>query len=51
MRRARLLKSLYVQVLLAMMLGMGIGHVWPAAGAMLKPPSDAFVALVKLTIA
>jgi Na+/H+-dicarboxylate symporter len=50
-RRARLLKSLYVQVLLAMMLGMGIGHVWPAAGAMLKPLSDAFVALVKMTIA
>ncbi|MBG0874114.1 MULTISPECIES: C4-dicarboxylate transporter DctA [Burkholderia] len=51
MRQARLLKSLYVQVLLAMMLGMGIGHVWPAAGAMLKPLSDAFVALVKMTIA
>nr|WP_277607407.1 C4-dicarboxylate transporter DctA [Burkholderia cenocepacia] len=46
-----MLKSLYVQVLLAMMLGMGIGHVWPAAGAMLKPLSDAFVALVKMTIA
>ncbi|MCW3505418.1 C4-dicarboxylate transporter DctA [Burkholderia cenocepacia] len=51
MRQAPLLKSLYVQVLLAMMLGMGIGHVWPAAGAMLKPLSDAFVALVKMTIA
>ncbi|MBR7985642.1 C4-dicarboxylate transporter DctA [Burkholderia cenocepacia] len=51
MRGARLLKSLYVQVLLAMILGIGIGHVWPAAGAMLKPLSDAFVALVKMTIA
>ncbi|AKM01280.1 C4-dicarboxylate transporter DctA [Burkholderia pyrrocinia] len=51
MRLARLLGSLYVQVLLAMMLGMGIGHVWPAAGAMLKPLSDAFVGLVKMTIA
>ncbi|MEB2605642.1 C4-dicarboxylate transporter DctA [Burkholderia cenocepacia] len=51
MRWARLLKSLYVQVLLAMILGIGIGHVWPAAGAMLKPLSDAFVALVKMTIA
>ncbi|AZQ53574.1 C4-dicarboxylate transporter DctA [Burkholderia cenocepacia] len=51
MRWARLFKSLYVQVLLAMMLGIGIGHVWPAAGAMLKPLSDAFVALVKMTIA
>ncbi|MDN7580517.1 C4-dicarboxylate transporter DctA [Burkholderia orbicola] len=51
MRAARLFKSLYVQVLLAMILGIGIGHVWPAAGAMLKPLSDAFVALVKMTIA
>ncbi|MBR8236066.1 C4-dicarboxylate transporter DctA [Burkholderia sp. AU42008] len=51
MRWTRLFKSLYVQVLLAMLLGIGIGHVWPAAGAMLKPLSDAFVALVKMTIA
>ncbi|MDR8052487.1 C4-dicarboxylate transporter DctA [Burkholderia cenocepacia] len=51
MRWTRLFKSLYVQVLLAMMLGIGIGHVWPAAGAMLKPLSDAFVGLVKMTIA
>ncbi|MDI9682565.1 cation:dicarboxylate symporter family transporter, partial [Burkholderia cenocepacia] len=28
-----------------------IRYVWPAAGAMLKPLSDAFVALVKMTIA
>ncbi|ESS41562.1 Aerobic C4-dicarboxylate transporter for fumarate, L-malate, D-malate, succunate [Burkholderia cenocepacia KC-01] len=40
-----------MQVLLAMIVGIGIGHVWPAAGAMLKPLSDAFVALVKMTIA
>lgn len=51
MRGGRLFKSLYVQVLLAMIVGIGIGHVWPAAGAMLKPLSDAFVALVKMTIA
>lgn len=51
MRLARPLGSLYVQVLLAMMLGMGIGHAWPAAGTMLKPLSDAFVGLVKMTIA
>ncbi|NIE55300.1 MULTISPECIES: C4-dicarboxylate transporter DctA [unclassified Burkholderia] len=51
MRLARLLKSLYVQVLLAMMLGVTVGHVWPAAGAMLKPLSDAFVGLVRMTIA
>ncbi|MCA8297932.1 C4-dicarboxylate transporter DctA [Burkholderia sp. AU30198] len=51
MRLARLLGSLYVQVLLAMMLGVTVGHVWPEAGAMLKPLSDAFVGLVRMTIA
>nr|WP_155635434.1 C4-dicarboxylate transporter DctA [Burkholderia cepacia] len=34
-----------------MLLGMTVGHVWPATGAMLKPLSDAFVGLVKMTIA
>ena len=43
MRLATLLKSLYVQVLLAMLLGVTVGHVWPDAGAALKPLSDAFV--------
>lgn len=51
MRLATLRGSLYVQVLLAMLLGMTVGHVWPATGAMLKPLSDAFVGLVKMTIA
>lgn len=51
MRLARLLKSLYVQVLLAMLLGVTVGHVWPDAGAMFKPLSDAFVGLVRMTIA
>ncbi|WP_175951863.1 C4-dicarboxylate transporter DctA [Burkholderia sp. BCC0405] len=51
MRLARLLKSLYVQVLLAMLLGVSVGHAWPDAGAMLKPLSDAFVGLVRMTIA
>ncbi|MBY4829338.1 C4-dicarboxylate transporter DctA [Burkholderia dolosa] len=48
---ARPLKLLYVQVLLAMALGMTLGHFWPAAGALLKPLSDAFVALVRMMIA
>ncbi|VXC92504.1 C4-dicarboxylate transport protein [Burkholderia sp. 8Y] len=51
MRLARPLRLLYVQVLLAMMLGMTLGHVWPAAGALLKPLSDAFVGLVRMMIA
>jgi Na+/H+-dicarboxylate symporter len=42
---------LYVQVLLAMVLGMSLGHFWPSAGALLKPLSDAFVGLVRMMIA
>ncbi|WP_114814928.1 C4-dicarboxylate transporter DctA [Paraburkholderia kururiensis] len=51
MRLARPLRSLYVQVLLAMVLGVTLGHFWPSAGAMLKPLSDAFVGLVRMMIA
>ncbi|UEP32471.1 MULTISPECIES: C4-dicarboxylate transporter DctA [unclassified Burkholderia] len=51
MRLARPLRSLYVQVLLAMVLGVSVGHFWPSAGAMLKPLSDAFVGLVRMMIA
>ena len=41
------LRLLYVQVLL----GMALGHLWPQAGALLKPVSDGFVGLVKMMIA
>ncbi|SAK56818.1 C4-dicarboxylate transporter DctA [Caballeronia ptereochthonis] len=51
MRLARPLRLLYVQVLLAMVLGMTLGHFWPATGALLKPLSDAFVGLVRMMIA
>ncbi|CDY75405.1 Aerobic C4-dicarboxylate transporter for fumarate, L-malate, D-malate, succunate [Caballeronia glathei] len=48
---ARPFRLLYVQVLLAMGLGMAVGHVWPHAGASLKPLSDAFIGLVRMMIA
>lgn len=51
MTAARPLRLLYVQVLLAMVLGMTLGHFWPQAGASLKPLSDAFVGLVRMMIA
>lgn len=51
MTLARPLRLLYVQVLLGMALGVAIGHVWPQAGAMLKPVSDAFIGLVRMMIA
>ncbi|MBB5415869.1 C4-dicarboxylate transporter DctA [Paraburkholderia atlantica] len=51
MRLARPLRPLYVQVLLAMVLGMILGHFWPATGALLKPLSDAFLGLVRMMVA
>jgi len=38
-------------VLIAIALGVAIGHFWPDAGAALKPLGDAFIKLVKMIIA
>ncbi|CAG9253566.1 C4-dicarboxylate transporter DctA [Paraburkholderia caribensis] len=51
MRLARPLRLLYVQVVLAMVLGMALGHFLPQAGPMLKPLSDGFIGLVRMMIA
>ena len=52
MTRARrpIWKSLYVQVLIAIALGVLVGWLWPATGAALKPLGDAFIKLVKMII-
>ncbi|HYE98083.1 MAG TPA: cation:dicarboxylase symporter family transporter, partial [Planctomycetota bacterium] len=47
----RLLRILYVQVLIAIALGIAVGAIWPEFGAALKPLGDAFVKLVKMIIA
>jgi aerobic C4-dicarboxylate transport protein len=47
----RRLKSLYVQVLIGVALGVLVGALWPSVGASLKPLGDAFIKLVKLVIA
>ncbi len=44
-------RQLYVQVLVAIALGVTIGHVFPDAGVALKPLGDAFIKLVKMIIA
>jgi len=44
-------RHLYVQVLIAIALGVAIGHFWPETGAALKPLGDAFIKLVKMIIA
>ena len=43
--------SLYVQVLLAIAAGVGIGYFAPSTGEALKPLGDAFIKLVKMVIA
>lgn len=47
----RLPRSLYGQVLLAVVLGVAVGALWPEFGAALKPLGDAFIKLVKMMIA
>lgn len=49
--RKPLWRSLYVQVLAAILIGGLIGHFWPEVGKDLKPFGDAFIKLVKMIIA
>jgi aerobic C4-dicarboxylate transport protein len=49
-RRTPLLKSLYVQVLIAVALGVLVGWLWPSVGAALKSLGDGFIKLVKMII-
>jgi aerobic C4-dicarboxylate transport protein len=42
---------LYVQVLIAIVIGVLIGHFFPATGTALKPLGDGFIALIKMMIA
>lgn len=46
-----LLRHLYVQVVLAIIAGVVIGHFWPETGEALKPLGDGFIKLVKMVIA
>jgi aerobic C4-dicarboxylate transport protein len=42
---------LYVQVLIAIVIGVFIGHYFPGTGKALKPLGDAFIALIRMMIA
>src|SRR5215211_5252399 len=44
-------KVLYIQVLIAIALGILVGHLYPQTGAALKPLGDGFIALIKMMIA
>jgi aerobic C4-dicarboxylate transport protein len=47
----RALRHLYVQVLIAIVLGIAVGALWPQVGVQLKPLGDAFIRLIKMIIA
>src|SRR5581483_3995563 len=44
-------KVLYIQVLIAIVLGVLVGYFYPDLGRALKPLGDAFIALIKMMIA
>src|ERR1700754_4457861 len=50
-KRTPFYRHLYAQVLVAIVLGVLLGHFWPAAGEALKPLGDGFIKLVKMIIA
>jgi len=43
--------SLYLQVVVAIVLGVAVGAIWPATGAALQPLGEGFIKLVKMIIA
>jgi aerobic C4-dicarboxylate transport protein len=47
----RFYRSLYVQVLFAISLGVVIGHFFPQTGEAMKPLGDGFIKLIKMLIA
>ena len=44
-------KSLYVQVLIAIAIGIALGHFYPQTAVLMKPLGDGFVKLIKMAIA
>ena len=44
-------RSLYVQVITAIVIGVLLGHFWPATGEAMKPLGDGFIKLIKMIIA
>ncbi|MET0988781.1 MAG: dicarboxylate/amino acid:cation symporter [Steroidobacteraceae bacterium] len=46
-----LYRSLYFQVVIAILLGIALGHFYPELGAQMKPLGDGFIRLIKMIIA
>ncbi|MES2292752.1 MAG: C4-dicarboxylate transporter DctA [Pseudomonadota bacterium] len=45
-----ILRKIYVQVLIAIVVGLVFGALWPHAGAAMKPLGDAFINLIRMLI-
>lgn len=43
-------RRLYIQVVIAIVLGVLLGHFYPAVGAKMKPISDAFITLIRAVV-
>ncbi|SDH40001.1 dicarboxylate/amino acid:cation symporter [Variovorax sp. OV700] len=50
-RKLPLYRSLYVQVITAVVIGVLLGHFYPAIGESMKPLGDGFIKLIKMIIA
>src|SRR5512132_1258442 len=49
--RKPLYKSLYLQVITAIVIGVLLGHFYPQTGEAMKPLGDGFIKLIKMIIA
>src|SRR5215217_4917518 len=49
--RKPLYRSLYLQVIVAIVIGVLLGHFYPATGEAMKPLGDGFIKLIKMIIA
>ncbi|HXD39910.1 MAG TPA: cation:dicarboxylase symporter family transporter, partial [Ramlibacter sp.] len=50
-RKLPIYRSLYAQVITAVIVGVLLGHFYPALGAEMKPLGDGFIKLIKMMIA
>ncbi|GAB3017669.1 dicarboxylate/amino acid:cation symporter [Niabella terrae] len=50
-KKKRFYQVLYIQVLIAILIGIALGYFYPELGEKMKPLGDGFIALVKMIIA
>ncbi|MFV0605614.1 MAG: dicarboxylate/amino acid:cation symporter [Niabella sp.] len=50
-KKTKFYKVLYIQVLIAIVIGIALGYFYPALGEKMKPLGDGFIQLIKMIIA